>query len=70
MRDLSAAYPSADNLTKVAINLGINNHKDEAIVWLRRCVIMVPADQQATARYIWSQAQKEYPELAGLRWPG
>lgn len=68
-RDATVLWPSSRSFMTLAILLALNRHQEEARVWLVKMCSIVPEKQCETSPTRWTQAQKAYPQLAGIEWP-
>lgn len=69
MRKVTGLYPNAILLHKLATVLAMNQHPDEARLWLQKlCKVAPEADCQA-AKTMWAKQSLRYPEIAAIPWP-
>ena len=69
MQDIAGVYPSSLFAHKVATALALNNHPQEARLWLQRLCKISPDDQCKSAEIIWSKQALKHPEIAAIAWP-
>ena len=69
MRHLTGLYPNAILLHKFSTILALNQHPNEARLWLQRMCKMVPDSDCQTVKTMWARQSLQYPEIAAIPWP-
>lgn len=69
MRKVAGTYPNTGTINKLATALALNQHPDEAQLWLRRmCKIVTPAEC-AAVKMVWINKSRSDPDIAAAAWP-
>jgi len=69
MRHLTGLFPGGIFFHKFATILALNQHPEEARLWLKRMCKTVPTQECRDAETIWAKQASKYPEIAAVPWP-
>ena len=69
MRRVTRTYPGAGQFHKLAAALAMNQHPDEAGIWLRKMCKMVPESQCEAVKSAWADQSLDNFEMAAVLWP-
>jgi O-antigen ligase len=69
MRNVTGLYPNAILMHKLATTLALNQHPEEAQLWLKRMCKVIPESECFIAEKIWARQSLRYPEIAAIPWP-
>lgn len=70
MRNVTGMFPSVFYLHKLATALALNQHPDEAALWLKRICKVASETQCLAAKAAWAKQAVNSPEIAAVPWPG
>ncbi len=69
MRNLTGLFPGSLFFHKFATYLALNQHPEEAQLWLKRMCKTVPDQECNDVEIIWAKQSLKYPEIAAIPWP-
>ena len=69
MRRVTRTYPGAGQFHKLAVALAMNQHPDEARLWLRKMCKLVSESQCAAVKSAWAHQSLDNSEMAAVPWP-
>jgi len=69
MRQLTGLFPGVVFFHKFATFLALNQHPEEAQLWLRRMCKTVPTQGCQDVQTIWANQALQYPAIAAIPWP-
>lgn len=69
MRNVTGLFPNLVFFHKLATALALNQHPDEASMWLKRMCKVVPESQCLAAKGTWAKQALKHPEIAAIPWP-
>lgn len=69
MRNVTGLFPNVAFFQKFATALALNQHPDEAGLWLQRMSKMVPEVHCLAMKKAWARQSTSNPEIAAIPWP-
>lgn len=69
MRSVTQAYPSANNIYKLALALALNQHGAEAQQWIKALCKTAPVAYCESSKGLWKDQAAKAPAIAAVPWP-
>lgn len=69
LRSIPELFSGALFVHKYASILALNQHPDEARLWLQRLCKVAPESECSAAKAIWAKQSLKHPEIAAIHWP-
>jgi O-antigen ligase len=69
MRNAASIRPGPHELHKLATTLALNDHPDEAQLWLKKLCRITSDDQCTVVGKVWAQQSKSESKIAAVKWP-
>jgi hypothetical protein len=69
VRDVAKFFAGPLLIHKLAVVLALNNHSEEAKLWLMRMCKSSPDDDCNEVKKVWSWESRRFPEVNAISWP-